>query len=66
MNTQLSTEITRTSSKGQGNVAINNRFTDLAEITGHGRNSIRLQCSEHETNILQELNMAKQGIAVFY
>ena len=37
MNTELSPEITRTSSKGYGKIANNNRFTDLAEITGHGR-----------------------------
>ena len=43
----------------------NNRFTD-SEITGHGRNNIRLQCSEHEINILQELNMATQGMERIY
>ena len=32
MNTELSPEITRTCSKGHGNIANNNRFTDLAEI----------------------------------
>ena len=66
MNTALSPEITRTSSKGHDKIANNNRFTDLAEITGHDRNSIRLQCSEHEINMLQELNIAKQGMEVFY
>ena len=65
MNTELSPEITRTCSKGHGKIANNNRFTDLAEITGHGRNNIRLQCSEHEINMLQELNMVKHGMAVF-
>ena len=42
MNTELSPEITRTCSKGHGKIANNNRFTDLAEITGHDRNNIRL------------------------
>ena len=32
MNTELSSEITRTCSKGHGKIANNNRFTDLAEI----------------------------------
>ena len=32
MNTELSPEITRTCSKGHGNIANNNRFTDLAEL----------------------------------
>ena len=66
MNTELSPEITRTCSKGHGKIANNNRFTDLAEITGHDRNNIRLQYSEHEINMLQELNIAKQGMEVFY
>ena len=30
MNTELSSETTRTCSKGQGKIANNNRFTDLA------------------------------------
>ena len=37
MNSELSPEITRTGSKGHGKIANNNRFTDLAEITGHDR-----------------------------
>ena len=41
MNTDLSSEITRTCSKGHGKIANNNRFTDLAKITGHDRNNIR-------------------------
>ena len=32
MNTELSPEITRTSSKGHGKIANNNRFTDLAKL----------------------------------
>ena len=63
MNTELSPEITRTCSKGHGNIENNIRFTDSAEITGHDRNDIRLQCSEHDINMLQELNMEKQSIA---
>ena len=53
MNTELSPEITRTCSKGHGKIENNNRFPDLAEITVHDGNSIRLQCSEHEINMLQ-------------
>ena len=63
MNTALSPETIRTYSKGHDKIANNNSFTDLAENTGHGRNNIRLQCSEYEINMLQELNMAKQGMA---
>ena len=32
MNTELSPEITRTCSKGQGKIANNNRFTDLEKL----------------------------------
>ena len=46
MDTELSPEITRTCSKGHGKIANNNSFTDLAEITGHSRNNIRLQSLE--------------------
>ena len=66
MNTELFPEITRTCSKGHGKIANNNRFTDLAEITGHGRNNIRLQCLELSNNMLQELIIAKQDMAWFY
>ena len=62
MNTELSPEITRTCSKGHGRIANNNSFTDLAEITGHGRNNIKLQCLELLNNILQELIMANKGM----
>ena len=48
MNTELSTEITRTCSKGHGKIANNNSFTDLAEITGHGRNTISRHVGELE------------------
>ena len=63
MNTELSPEITRTCSKGHGKIANNNSFTDLAEITGHGRNNIRLQCLELSNNMLQELIMENKGMA---
>ena len=66
MNTEISPEITRTCSKGHGKTANNNRFTDLAEITGHDRNSIRLQCLEQANNMLQERIMAKKGMALKY
>ena len=66
MNTELSPEITISCSKGHGKIANNNRIHRLSRITGHGRNNIRLQSSEHEINMLQELNIAKQGMAVFY
>ena len=42
MNNELSPAITRTCSKGHGKIANNNSFTDLAEITGHGRNNIQV------------------------
>ena len=53
MNTELFPEITRTCSKGHGKIANNNRFIDLAEITGHGRNYIRLQSLELSNNMLE-------------
>ena len=58
MNTELSPENTITCSKGHGNIANNNSFTDLAEITGHGRNNIMLQCLELSNNMLQQDIMA--------
>ena len=63
MNTDLSPEITRTCSKGHGKIANNNSFTDLTEITGHGRNNIRLQSLEQAKNMLQEHIMANKGMA---
>ena len=63
MNTELSPEITRTCSKGHGKIANNNRFTDLAAITGHDRNNITLQCLELSSNMLQENIMATKGMA---
>ena len=38
MNTNLSPEITRTSSKGHGKIANNNRFTDLKAAMFKARN----------------------------
>ena len=52
MNTELSPETNRTCSKGHDKIANNNSFTDLAEITGHGRNNIRLQSLELSNSIL--------------
>ena len=63
MNTELSPEITRTCSKGHGKIANNNRFKDLAEITEHGRNNIRLQSLELSKNMLQEHIIANKGMA---
>ena len=63
MNTELSPEITRTCSKGHGKIANNNSFTDLAEITGHGRINIRLQSLELSNNMLQEQIIANKGMA---
>ena len=66
MNTELSPKITRTCSKGHGEIANNNRFTDLAEITAHGRNNIRLQSLELSNSMLQELNTENKGMAWIY
>ena len=65
MNTELRLVHNISSSNKHGKSAKDYRFTDgekldMAEI------SIRLQCSEHEINILQEVNIAKQGTVVFY
>ena len=61
MNTEISPEINRTCSKGHGKMANNNSFTDLTEITVHGRNYIRFQCLELANNMLHELIMAKKA-----
>ena len=66
MNTKLSPEITRTCSKGHGKIANNNSFTDLAEITEHGRNNIRLLSLELSNNMLEEPNMANKDMARYY
>ena len=66
MNTDLSPEITRTCSKGHGKIANNNSFTDTAEITGHGRNNIRLQSLELSNNMLHEHIIAKKGMTWIY
>ena len=63
MNTKITVEINRTCSKGHGKIANNSSFTDLAEITGHGRNNIRLQCLEQDKNMLQEYIMADESMA---
>ena len=63
MNTELPPETTRTCSKGHDKIANNNSFTDTAEITGHGRNNIRLQSLDLSNNMLQELIMATKGMA---
>ena len=62
MNTEISPEITRTCSKGHGKIENNNSSTDLAEITGHGRNNIRLQSLELSNNMLQEQIIANKGM----
>ena len=56
MNTELSLEITRTCSYTHGKIA-NNNSSDFAE------NNFRLQCLELSNNMLQELIMAKKGMA---
>ena len=63
MNTEISPETTITYSKGHGKIANNNSFTDLAEITRHGRNNIRLQCLEllKAYNKCPLLNMSQKG-----
>ena len=52
-----------TCSKGHDNIANNNSFTDLAEITGDGRNNIRLLSLELSNNMLQEQIIANKGMA---
>ena len=62
MNNELSPETNR-AKKGHGKIANNNRFTDLAEITGHGPNNIRLLSLELSNNMLQELIMEHESMA---
>ena len=66
MNTELRLYHNISSSNKHGKSAKDNRFTDLVKLLDMAENSIRLQCSEHEINMLQELNIAKQGMVVFY
>ena len=65
MNTELWLDHTTAGSNKHGKSAKYNKFTDgekldMAEI------GIRQQCSEHEIDMLQELNIAKQGMEVFF
>ena len=55
MNTELSPEITRTSSNTHGKIT-NNNDSDFAE------NNIRLQCLQLSNNMIQELIMANKGM----
>ena len=63
MNSEQAAETTRTCLKGHGKIAHNNSFTDLAEITAHGRNNIRLQSLELSNNMVQEEIIATKGMA---
>ena len=65
MNTELRLVHNITSSNKHGKSAKDNRLTDNEKVDMAG-NSIRYQCTEHEINMLKELNMAKQGMEVFY
>ena len=65
MNTELQLDHNITSSNKHGKSAKDNRFTD-GEKLDMTENSIRYQCSEHGISMLQELNIAKQGMEVFY
>ena len=56
MNTELTPEITRTCSNTHGKIASNNN-SDFAE------NNITMQYSELSNNMVQELIMAKKGMA---
>ena len=56
MNTELSPKITRTYSNTHGKIASYNN-SDFAD------NNITMQCLELSNNMLQELIMAKQGMA---
>ena len=62
MNTDLSSEITITCSKGHGKIANNNSSQTWQKITEHDRNNIRLQCLELSNNMLQELIIASKGM----
>ena len=64
MNSELRLDHNTTGSNKHGKSAKDNRFTDLVKLLDMAENSIRQQCSEHEINMLQELNIAKQGMAL--
>ena len=65
MNTELRLVHNISSSNKHGKSAKDYRFTD-SEKLDMAENNIRYQCSEHGINMLQEINIAKQGMVVFY
>ena len=66
MNTELRLDHNISSSNKHGKSAKDNRFTDLVKLLDMAENSITMQCLELSNNMLQELNMANKGMAVFY
>ena len=61
MNTELWLVHNISSSNKHGKSAKDYRFTDLVKNWTWQKSA-----SEHEINMLQELNIAKQGMVVFY
>ena len=61
MNTELQLVHNISSSNKHGKSAKDYRFTDLVKNWTWQKSA-----SEHEINMLQELNIAKQGMVVFY
>ena len=63
MNTELRLDHNITSSNKHGKSAKDNRFTNLVKLLDMPETA---SGSNVQSNMLKELNMAKQGIAVVY
>ena len=62
MNTELRLDHKITGSNKHGKSAKDNRFTDLVKLLDMAGINIRKQCLEQVNNMLQELNIEKQGM----
>ena len=62
MSTELRLAHTTTGSKKHGKSAKDIRFTDLVKLLDMVETTSGSKCSEQAINMLQELNIAKQGM----
>ena len=66
MNTELWLDHTITGSNKHGKSAKDIRFTDLVKLLDMVETASGSKCSEQAINMLQELNMEKQGMERIY
>ena len=62
MNTELRLDHNITGSNKHGKSAKDIRFTDLVKLLDMAETASGSKCSEQAINMLQELNIAKQGM----